>query len=1682
MSSTGAGKQPSRRDESLRYELRMTLHALACVLRRPSVDAAQVEHLLRSVIDLGGRALRKGSLPVRPFEYLGERPPISAGALLAGCVDPGTSTLAPLLAELDAELLTELDQLVTRAEQERLPAAATFKHQPTDPSEVPLLLEPVDDWSVVARATVRFDMGEVSDPEPTDRALRVSGTALPPAEDFEVERALGLARRLVADIGGPGPLAVRATVDVRGALSASAVAPHTCAVAVALTYLAHRGGLPTPGELGVLPLAGCTTDGAWSWRTGESPALPDLAEDALDLLWRHEVGWTLRTPSGTSSDPDPTLAGAARLLWGDRWEETSREWAQASLDAHRWTLLHATGRAPFKEADDWLCGDRAPLVELDQAAFLAGRFVKWPTSRVIQSGNRNSGKTVCARQLVGALEDGGWQTVVLSPVDRQLPVDDSLTHVVRAALVAAQVTGGCPVLVVLEDLHALTDGNIGAALESLGDLEVGVLALTRYVDGAASNWDSHGVTTYVTPVPQHEVPGLARRLVEAHPTVYQAIDGDAGISAVAEACQGDLGVLTDLLREGITPDGSAGPGQGEATNPVRRQVERACADLDEPARATVCQLAAVSMLDERVPVSWLDPLSEQTRSALGVVEGGGLARIPSEVRAKAVLDFAGPQGRAEQSVWLEPYLLAMVGEGAHERVRALLTNCAAYAPGRFADLLELGTVREALTSWAIVVDPPVALRVLRLCARPGGELLWITAVLPAVITRIRELPNLTARELTAALQALWDHQNQLTGTEVADLLAWLGTPGAGLDAVLARPASVTDRWHLVRSLLRLSSKATTPLATLCEWLEQRADALVRGADARYYGDLIAVRRLDDLIHRRSQEAHGPDNREESRRNRLRPLEKPAQMLLNQFPSQQTSLGGLLAWMSLQLHFNGPDAWEKLTARYDRQIMKALRGADAIQISSAFADLERNDRGRVNQLLNHLLKNLQLGPALAAVLRKSAPAEASILLSTVRNIHGGTIKKLLYHQTASGSQEADLKLAQDLARSIADLKDGRGAGMLLSSVSRADDLYCDTADRFGYRLASELGPEFARALMKRERRPAVIYYFLRGLWEAGADYRAELEDEVLQLVVSSIDAQRGAARPWGPQLAMLLIDDDYFGERFHAQLSARIDTHTLVDRMLNPNLDPQSMVHTHRLALALAPRVAEDYARQIKVDRAVRSPLQWRAGDVAQKLAVMADTLRAAGYPDASRVVLHHFKAQYPEWDWTRSLRALQRIGPFTTALNQLRKVDPGEAASVVHGLGLPEAGQGVSYLRDAVIRSVVHPPLLADLLTVAERCLPGAGRAELDSLYNDKYDRWRTFTDILRYEQDPITQGTIGRQLVRLGVLSTGESQSWMRTLVYQVWAPTMHLLASPKALLEVLTLAYIWEPQWGEQLGERVVANKLFKRLDLRMRQDLRTLPELMTVLCLTGRKDIVDKIVDDLTSIEPVILAETLGLECSGRMLKSLRHADRSVDFLAPAVGQLVGRTLKRSLVVDGGTHWTTLGWTAQALVECGQEHQLPDDVPTLEPNIAAYPAEVAWAAAWLPRTDWAAVAAEEALAAFERLGVTHWHPRESCMALVASARLGLLPADEPLATTCMTATEAGDSLLTLLCREALRTPAVAAHLGTPEVAKRMRERVAEPSLATFVGRQELKSAVERLCPLPEAQAQTMENKLGL
>jgi hypothetical protein len=364
--------------------------------------------------------------------------------------------------------------------------------------------------------------------------------------------------------------------------------------------------------------------------------------EGMWCLWRDENGWRRQTLEGSDFDPDPSLLGAARLLWPGGWSAATRLWAEESLARHEWDILH-----PVTGGGDWLSEERYPVAELEHVGDLTRWFRSRPRPRAILSGSRNSGKSVSARLISTRLREYGWQTVVISPAQRLLPDDmETLPLVVESALRAAQTDESEPRLVVLEDLLALEEGNIGEIMSSLGHLDIGVLALTRYVDGAATTWNNEGVTLLLTQSHHDAIRALAGKLTNDYPKVYGAAQAERLDLAVA-ACRADLKVLSETLRAK-----EADPSEGGATpeEMLQSHLTTLREQLDDSTLPLVCRLAAISAMDDWVPESHVSTLSSEVLELIGLNRRARLVQISSRVRAELILEALEAVEEAENVV------------------------------------------------------------------------------------------------------------------------------------------------------------------------------------------------------------------------------------------------------------------------------------------------------------------------------------------------------------------------------------------------------------------------------------------------------------------------------------------------------------------------------------------------------------------------------------------------------------------------------------------------------------------------------------------------------------------------------------------------------------------------------------------------------------------------------------------------------------------------------------------------------------------------------------------------------------------------------------------------------------------------------------------------------------------------
>ncbi|PRH78202.1 hypothetical protein C6N75_16175 [Streptomyces solincola] len=1702
------GTQPQAEQDA--YRTTLLLHALATLTRQPGSTPAEALSLVAALVERTALLTPDAPVPVESlrWEAAGPGEALSGvGALLAEDLEPGSTGLGPWLPALrEAGLLDGLYAFAGRAE-ELHPARGAYcpappPPEPGGPDAVHLLLRPDPGWSAVAAVPVRFstepaeaETEPAGDPEPVPdadppavpdanpEAVPEPGAAPEPApapaycpldDGFRAEaaRALAHACRLVKARGRVQPPRVTASFPSSpGVRAPSAVQGGVGAAAVALTYLAGEAGLPSPARMGVFVMAGIAADGRdGQWTAPGDVRLWETARaSGLAVLSCGPAGWTLEGRGAPASSPDRTLNGAAALLWGTAWDEAEDRWHAETLRRRGWRVVYAspTGLAPGG-ADAWQ-EDPAepPLVEADQVDVLQGQFTMQAQSAhqtrlgMVLAGPANSGKSVIARQLAARMERARWKVLTLSPADRRLPMEGDLPAIVRSAMHLTGVPAGARTLVVIEDLHPLERGDVGRDVAALvAELGVHALALTRFAEGSGVEWDSGLLSPMTAVVGEAEVAALARRMVERHPDVYGA--AAAVLPALLETARRDLWLLSRSMREAAAqPEEDRRQAVAAPVRPAE-----AVAGLGPAEREELKLVAAVSQLGDGVPEEYVELRARAVLARMGARRSHGTVRLPSRHHARLLLRELTPgekvsdvSAAADLRRMAEPvaaYLLRLLDEDRDGRLVGLLRVCHAYDSLLLGRILNQDDVREAVARWTDDRDVATACVVLTICDHYLHHT-WVPARMPDVMARVPAAGELTARALSSVLKLVARHWHHVKGTAGFEaFMAWLAEPGGGLAAVMNRPATLEDRYHLARRVFRLHHDSSPGL------IVGLTDVLVQDIREDSASDLIHVRKLDDLLDRCRNRLPDPDRDRDRPR---RPLETRQEIhdLLERRPADDARFGVVVGWLALRLHFGGQEVdYEELIEANEGQVRLALGRATAAEVSQALSDLSRNYRAFCTKLLNRVRPVEKL----RTVLRQAAPPAAANLLSVLSNIHSGTVRGLLYRESG-GALEVDAPLAWELAKRVEKLADGKGAGLLLSATHRIDELYCSGERTFAGELAARLGRDFALGLLGRERRSSVLYHFLRGLWEAEAEYRREVEQYVFELIVDSIGSRHRVHRPWAAQLGVLLVGDDYFGLELLTRLAEVVEPAPLARQMTEAGLRADTFGALHRLARAIHPDIPRRYRDDFDTSRMFESLVPAAPNSVAERLRVTVHTLRMSGEEDAQTRLLAAFREYRStrDWDWAAEIRRMPTTH-LAQSLDNLRKLDPALATDVVADLEGTGTDHGPGFLVSSVKRSVSAPDRLANLLRAVDMVQPGKGRGLLAVLRDDHF-AWRDFTEEFRYEQDPGNQGRLGRQLAGLGVLPGQGHLKWMKRLVYEKWLKVVVKLASPRAINELLRLTYIWDEQWGTELCASVDHGKLLSRVRRGSATDLRVVPGLLHVLVLTGQRDLAQSVIDQLP--QPGELARKLGLSGSSHLLRKLSALRREnvADFGAATAG-LLDAAVDRHLVLDPDAHWASIGWAAQALRETGLDPLLPGRTPR-HPVNGAYGAEVAWAATWLPESEWTADALDTALPAFERASRT-WHQAElTAMALIASVRAGRLGDVSGEEAHLSVIADASPGVLTLAYRAGLEHEDLARLLLElkPAVEQRLKERVR----AVDPWRQELLTLLSRL-RVPEQQ----------
>jgi hypothetical protein len=1242
---------------------------------------------------------------------------------------------------------------------------------------------------------------------------------------------------------------------------------------------------------------------------------------------------------------------------------------------------------------------------------------------------------VIADQVARKLLTKGWKLLVLTPERHELPSADDMTAIVKSALLLAGIPRSVKTLVVLEDLYPVRNTNIGDVVACIQiGLKVHVLAVARYETASGSEWHSGAVDHFPSIAGQPALIALATQLSTEHPAVYGAHRSD--VAPLVRAAGGDLILLCRLL---AATAHAAEEITAQRLAELRDSMVSSLLAEDPGLAEHLRLLAATSMLGSPLNCRHLDSGVVQRLVDKGARRQGERLLLPSLFFSKLILTWGANDDvvtlRATVVALIGPYLSILLTTGQDQAVADLVRASRAFDPDLLVDLLDSDDINRDLQFWAGRAEVRTAAFVL-LAFEFVSRRRRTAALVVRLLQRVSERSDLLARELGPVLRVIHRYRPDLehsveTGEDAyTTFFSRLADPEAGLEGILAREGTLSERVEVAYQLARLSRPDLDAL------LIDNAAGFLHGVrpTAEHYR---LLRKLDQHLERcRPRDVPDDGQRMLNAYDRVQELQEHR-------PPAGEGFDALASWMSFQVYFGGLTVdREELLAHNRVAFLTALSRAGAAEIAQGI-DQFYIKRDVFTWMINVLLRDSPFAEYLVNALRSAQPAEAAALISAAGRVHGAVMRYVLYQPT-DGVLSPRKDLAQRLAKHVADAK---GISRLLSSVHQVDEWFMPGGDGFAFHLAESLGEETARNLVKMDPRSSVLYHFFRALWLSGATYWNAVEREAFDAIVASLRSARSFVRPWAPHLALLVAEDDHLGEDFLRDLAAAVDENTLLRQMTAP-ARADALTHLHRLGRALHPAIPQRFITSYRAAEQLRPLLTVPPQALVEYLRVTAETMSIGGLTDARRELTQEIGRLDPEFDWEARFRRIYRPADLAQGLFSLARFDHVRAVELVHQLAADDDG-APSHLHQMMLRAAKSPTELTDLLTICRRLSPQIGEQLLTDLRNTSW-AWQVFRVNLQWEQLPLEQCRVGVQLARLGVTASGDNAAWMRgELLDKRWMKVAPLISSPHLVSSLLRLLHIWATPWARELAANLDVERLIRRLQKVGPGDLPYLPALINVFSLAKDRETTTRIIDVVGNADQQLLAHRLGLRGGCELLDQLsREAPGMISNFAPAFAAELGAALQRRIVVDQAEYWRELGWAASALRRRGLENLIPDEGPILPPN-HAYAAEVAWAATWLGRPELLDEPLERAINHFASRSGTGDHANRIGMVVIAAARAGR---EVSILDDEANASQLGEAGLGVL---ALAIDTAAQHQGLADLLDKLkpklRERVREPSATT-------------------------------
>lgn len=1316
----------------------------------------------------------------------------------------------------------------------------------------------------------------------------------------------------------------------------------------ALTALAQVTGLVVPENL----VAIGRSDGDGFRPVTDAEAADHAAAVAhlhCDLLVPVAQGWRL---SRAGADDKATVITGQRdvdavagIVWGEEWERWKRAQHRAELLLLGWVPVDPSDRPPHR---------LVPEVDVSQVDSL---FFTFHSERkvAVLGGPKSSGKSVIVRRLAARLARQSKPPVVrvIASLTHELPDPQLALRIGAHALGMDEAKPRQRRLLVLEDLHPVGAGDVDGLLRRLSDeLNASILAVLQYDTNSMEEWQTDHLNVITAVVGRAALSTFVQQVGQAFPDLDQA-------AALAELEKQNATRDVHRLIQ-IMLDPEAWSSKGGAVPRAESDLAAWFRSLDGADRDLVATAAAHSMVRSGVPSADAERLSTETRErvALQPNPDGTRWRIPSPETCRTILlahqAAAGGAGKdTHQSHPLDdtmaalllPRLTELCDAGSAE-VLVLLRGIRLYRNATCAEVVERAWQTGALKRWiretrsARVAELLVSLKLWL-----GNDV--VNYAVRFIVRRLVERgESCDVRETLTILRCMRANLSEVT-PQWPNVSEWIRNQVLGI--LTAGAGTPEERFAMLR---RVDSFHDPMLKRL---IAEHAIDVLPGVEHTHVGDYALVRQVRGLQYRAEralewEQSHVPIEQEEA-----------VQRLLATEPPKDAGFHVLIAWLTLFRYFRQAE-WKDLLDEYEPRFPQAMRHTTAQEFSRTINDLRSFFPSYTNLLLTRGFarnprKRVQTDrgffDAVRKVLYDSTPIEAADVIRSVSSAHVSGARELLY--TNPRSEVPDEELARTLADKTIRLNDSKGAGMLLSVCHLVDDLYGVTSTGFAQCFGACLGEERVLDLLRKDPRPSVRYYLIKGLWEAQVPFRRACLDVANEIVTEAITTSR---RAWGPRLALQLASDPDIGQDFAQRLRDRIPPRFVLEGMEHHS-SPESQVEFHRLARALYPTVVNPYAEGFRRERFLRSIAGALPVAALECCREVGRTLAEADYPNGGRDIVAAADTVLGEADaWANRLARTRSGEHFAQALNILLDIDHATARAAVAALGARSRKDDenesvlVWKVRHAILDS---PTAAASLMASLETIDPGLGRAMYDHLLQDQ-TLFNIFSFELQLLESPSAQYTAARHLVPIGVLPGQPKTDWI-SWVYQMKLRLVAMLGNPQVLSDILRMLGLWRRDWAERAGEAVDAAKVCARLRVGLSRDLAPAIDLAALLFdldqLADCTEIVDQL-GQLDQFDDAAIVRHVGLRQACKLLEllSLVRPQRA-HGLAEEIDTATGARLAQAFVVDDRGRWIEIGHACHALSRFGRAVRTKA-VPHLAPNPAHY-AAVVWGLHALPAADW-------------------------------------------------------------------------------------------------------------------------------